>query len=130
MKISEAARHSGLAAKTIRYYESIGLFSSDRQGNGYRDYQEEDVKQLRFINRARQLGFSLDECRGLLQLFRDPHRASRNVKELAESRMHLIDEQIENLMAMKKTLSTLIHQCPGNDHSDCVILDKLADDEH
>ncbi|WP_428244015.1 Cu(I)-responsive transcriptional regulator [Gynuella sp.] len=130
MKISEAARQSGLPAKTIRYYESIGLFNSERQQNGYRDYQERDVKQLRFINRARQLGFSLDECRGLLQLFRDPHRASRHVKELAESRMHLIDEQIANLMAMKETLSGLITQCPGNDESDCIILDELADEKH
>ena len=128
MKISEASKLSGLPAKTIRYYESIGLFSSERQANGYREYHDEDVKQLRFVHRARQIGFSLDECRDLLELLKDPHRASRNVKTLAQSRMQAIDEQIQNLMVMKELLSGLIQQCPGNEESECAILDNLVDE--
>lgn len=126
MKISEAAKFSGLPVKTIRYYESIGLFESKRESNGYRNYSDLMVKDMKFLNHSRQLGFNLDDCRDLLALFQDPHRASKNVKDVAEKRLQHIDEQIVHLNNMKKTLNRLVKQCPGNDDPDCTILDELA----
>lgn len=126
MKISEASKQSGLPAKTIRYYESIGLFKGLRDQNGYRNYSESDVQQMHFLQRSRQLGFSLDECRGLLSLHKNPHRASSEVKLLAQTRLDQIDEQIRQLQLMKSTLNDLVKQCPGDAGADCVILDELS----
>lgn len=126
MKISEAARLSGLTVKTIRYYESIGLFNSTRSSNGYRSYTASDIGQMQFLQRSRRLGFSLDECRDLLALYQNPGRANKSVKSVASHRLAFIDDQIEHLVQMKKTLTHLIEQCPGNDDHDCVILDALS----
>ncbi len=129
MKISEASTQSGLTTKTIRYYESIGLFKSARSDNGYRDYAPATVRQMHFLQRSRQLGFSLDECRDLLALFQNPSRASKSVKQVASLRLAYIDEQIAHFEHMKITLSGLIKHCPDNDDADCAILDALSDVE-
>jgi MerR family copper efflux transcriptional regulator len=126
MKISEASRLSGLPSKTIRYYESIGLFSSQRAENGYREYSQQDVNNMNFLHRSRELGFSLDECRDLLKLYQDPSRASAEVKQVAERRLQQIDQQINHLSDMKKTLHKLVEQCPGSSDPHCAILDELS----
>ncbi len=126
MNIGTAARQSELPAKTIRYYEEIGLVSPDRADNGYRDYGDGDIHKLRFIQRARSLGFSIDECRQLMALYDDKSRASRDVKALASAKLLDIDHKIEGLLAMKRTLSDLVHKCQGSDRPDCPILDDIA----
>lgn len=128
MNIGEAAVRSQLPAKTLRYYEDIGLVvPSGRQSNGYRDYSEQDVHRLGFVQRARSLGFSVEQCRELLALYKDPKRASADVKTVAELHVGLIEDKIEELQAMKKTLSHLIERCHGDHRPDCPILDELAD---
>ena len=87
MNIGEASERSGLPSKTIRYYEDIGLISPDRGGNGYRDYDVSDVHKLRFLQRSRGLGFSVEECRQLLALYEDKGRASSDVKGIAEAKL-------------------------------------------
>ena len=126
MNIGEAARASGLPAKTIRYYEEIGLVRSDRRGNNYRDYSETALHNLRFLQRARALGFSIEECRRLLSLYADKRRASADVRRLAEQHIGEIDEKIAELKAMRKTLSALVHACHGDHRPDCPILEDLA----
>jgi Cu(I)-responsive transcriptional regulator len=126
MLIKEAAAASGLPAKTIRYYESLGLVGSRRAENGYRNYGSGDVARMRFLNRSSRLGFSLDECRSLLDLYDDPARASAEVNALARHHLQELDDKIRELNAMKGTLTSLIEQCPGNQSSDCSILQSLA----
>lgn len=126
MNISDAARLSDLPAKTIRYYEEIGLVSPDRGGNGYRDYGENDVHRLRFLQRSRGLGFSIEECRMLLSLYDDKHRASADVKSLAQQKIAEIEEKIAQLNGLKTTLGNLVQCCHGDNRPDCPILDDLA----
>jgi len=126
MNIGEAAEASGLPAKTIRYYEDIGLVAADRRDNGYRDYAEHHIHKLRFIQRARSLGFSVDECRNLLSLYEDRNRASAEVKRLAEARLADIDLKIAELRGMRAALSELIDACHGDHRPDCPILNDLA----
>ena len=126
MNIGQAAEASGLPPKTIRYYEDIGLVVADRRENGYRDYAEAHVHKLRFVQRARSLGFSVDECRNLLSLYEDRGRASVEVKQLAEARLAEIDHKIEELGKMRATLAGLVEACHGDHRPDCPILDDLA----
>ena len=127
MKISDVADRSGLPPKTIRYYEDIGLVRpATRQGNGYRDYDDRDVQMLRFLKRARGLGFSVADCRSLLSLYQDRHRASADVKALARHRVAEIDGKIAELHTMRAALTELIGRCHGDDRPDCPILDDLA----
>ncbi|NBC32541.1 MAG: Cu(I)-responsive transcriptional regulator [Alphaproteobacteria bacterium] len=127
MNIGQAAAQSGVPAKTIRYYEDIGLVApASRRGNNYRDYAEEDVAVLRFLKRARSLGFSVEDCRGLLSLYRDRQRASADVKALARSRVAEIDRKIAELESMRATLLDLIERCHGDARPDCPILEDLA----
>jgi Cu(I)-responsive transcriptional regulator len=126
MNIGEAAERSGLPAKTIRYYEDIGLVVADRQANGYRDYSERHVHKLCFVQRARSLGFTVDECRSLLSLYEDESRASADVKRLARSRLADIDRKLAELRGMRAALSALIEHCHGDERPDCPILDDLA----
>jgi len=126
MNIGDAAVKSGLPAKTIRYYEEIGLVAPDRSHNGYRHFSGPDLHKLAFVQRARSLGFSIEECRALLSLYDDRDRASADVKELAKSHLKQIEEKISGLQAMQKTLSELVHKCHGDDRPDCPILDGLA----
>ncbi len=126
MNIQTAARLSGLPVKTVRYYDEIGLVRPGRRPNGYRDYSEQDAHKLRFLARARSLGFSIEECRQLLSLYEDESRASRDVKKLAEERIAQIDRKIEELKALRASLAHLVEACHGDERPDCPILDGLA----
>lgn len=127
MNIGEVAARSGVPPKTIRYYEEIGLVRpAPRSDNGYRAYRENDVHVLRFIQRARSLGFSVNECRQLLDLYRDPHRASADVKALTLRRIAEIDRKMRELAGMRAALAHLAAHCHGDERPDCPILDDLA----
>jgi len=127
MHIGTVAQESGVPAKTIRYYESIGLIRQARRtGTGYRVYGEADVQTLRFIQRARGLGFSVSDVAGLLGLWQDTRRASAQVKDLAIRHRTRIDRKIEELRGLRATLDHLIAQCHGDERPECPILDDLA----
>ena len=127
MTIGDAARRSGVPAKTIRYYESIGLIRpASRQGNNYRTYGDEDVEFLRFIQRARSLGFSLKEIDELIALYRDRRRTSRDVKRLALGHVEDLNRKIEELAAIRNALLELAQKCRGDDRPECPILEKLG----
>lgn len=126
MNIGDAAERSGLPAKTIRYYEEIRLLRPARGDNGYRDYSDEDVHRLRFLQRARSLGFSVEECRQLLSLYGDRERSSADVKGIAESKLAEIDRKIAELVGLRRTLQHLVHNCHGDDRPECPIIDELA----
>lgn len=128
MYIGQAAERSGLPTKTIRYYEDIGLLKPARRDNGFRDYAVLDVHELRFIARARGLGFSIEECRHLLELYRDKDRASAEVRETAANHIRSIRSKIAELRSMEATLTRLTEQCAGNDRPECPILDDLTSD--
>ncbi|MCC6002237.1 MAG: Cu(I)-responsive transcriptional regulator [Pararhodobacter sp.] len=127
MNIGEASAASGLPAKTIRYYEEIGLLRPARDGNGYRSFAPRDVHRLAFLARARALGFSIEECRTLLALYEDDSRASADVKRLAERHLERIDRRIAELQALRATLAGLVAGCAGDRRPDCPILKDLAE---
>ncbi len=128
MNIGEAARASGVSAKMIRHYESIGLVrASSRTQAGYRQYHERDVHLLRFIRRARDLGFPLDQIGQLLSLWDDTGRASADVKQLAEAHLADLDARIAALTEMRTTLVELTRACRGDDRPDCPILRGLSE---
>lgn len=125
--IGEAAKASGVTAKMVRHYESIGLLPPARRTEaGYRLYGSDDVRMLQFIHRGRALGFSLDQIADLLALWRDKHRASADVRRLALEHIGELDRKIAELEAMKRTLAALASSCHGDARSDCPILDDLA----
>jgi Cu(I)-responsive transcriptional regulator len=126
MNVGDAAQRSGLPSKTIRYYEEIGLIAPDRAANGYRSYSDDDIHRLAFLRRARGLGFSIEDCRQLMALYRDRHRASHDVRQIAEAHVVAIEEKLRELQSMRATLQTLIHACHGDDRPDCPILDDMA----
>ncbi|HWK68456.1 MAG TPA: Cu(I)-responsive transcriptional regulator [Rhizobiaceae bacterium] len=126
MNVGDAARRSGLPAKTIRYYEDIGLIRPDRAANGYRDYTMDDVHRLAFLARARNLGFSIEDCRQLMALYQDRSRASHDVREIAAAHVAAIEEKLRELQSMRATLQKLIHACHGDNRPDCPILDDIA----
>ena len=128
MNIGEVAERAGLPTKTIRYYEEIGLIRPLRSANGYRAFRDSDLHKLAFIGRARSLGFSIEECRTLLALYEDKHRASADVKALAEQHLDQIEAKIAELRQMQATLRTLISGCAGDQRPDCPILAGLATD--
>jgi Cu(I)-responsive transcriptional regulator len=127
MNIGEAARQSGVSAKMIRYYESIGLIEAPQRTQAqYRVYAGDDLHTLRFIRRARHLGFSLDETRALLALWRDKSRASADVKRLAMDHVRDLEAKAAELQAMADTLRHLAETCQGDGRPDCPILSDLA----
>lgn len=127
MNIGEAARQSGVSAKMIRYYESIGLIAAPQRTQAqYRVYEAEDVHTLRFIRRARHLGFSLEESRALLALWRDKSRASADVKRLAMSHVRDLEAKAAELQGMADSLRHLAETCQGDGRPDCPILSDLA----
>lgn len=131
MNIGAAAKQSGVSAKMIRHYESIGLIPpGQRSLAGYRIYSERDLHVLRFIRRARDLGFSLEQIRVLLSLWADSGRASADVKRLAEMHIAELDTRIAALAAMRASLQTLADSCCGDHRPDCPILEGLALSEH
>ena len=128
MNIGEAAQASGVSAKMIRHYESVGLFpQASRTDAGYRQYTGNDVRTLRFIRHSRDLGFSLDQIRELLGLWQDRRRPSRQVKALAQAHLQELDQKLQELHAMKATLEHLVQCCHGDDRPECPILEILAD---
>lgn len=126
MNISATAELTGLPAKTIRYYEEIDLVVPARSANGYRNYDEIQVHRLAFLQRARSLGFSIEECRLLLSLYDDKGRASSDVKQIAREKVTEIDRKIHELTSMRATLAHLAETCHGDERPDCPILDDLA----
>jgi Cu(I)-responsive transcriptional regulator len=126
MNISEVAHWSKLPAKTIRYYEDIGLVSPERGPNGYRRFSSRDQHKLAFLARARSLGFSIEDCRALLALYGDRQRSSADVRRIATEHLARIDRKIEELESMRATLALLVDHCHGDDRPDCPILDDLA----
>ena len=126
MNIGDAAAASGVSAKMIRHYESIGLIAAARSGNGYRVYADRDVAVLRFIRHARDLGFPLEDIRRLLMLWQDRGRASAEVKRLALAHVEALESKAESLRTMAASLRHLAAHCHGDSRPDCPILDDLA----
>jgi Cu(I)-responsive transcriptional regulator len=125
MNIGDVAERSGLPAKTIRYYEEIGLVRPLRSDNGYRAFRDSDLHKLTFLGRARALGFTIEDCRSLLALYEDETRESAMVKRIAEDHLSRIEEKIAALEAMRGTLAQLVSSCAGDDRPDCPILADL-----
>jgi MerR family gold-responsive transcriptional activator of gol and ges genes len=127
MNIGQASRVSGVSAKMIRYYEQTGLIPrAGRKASGYRDYSDTDVHMLRFIRRARDLGFSVPEIEELLGLWRDRSRQSGDVKRIALQHVEELRRRASEMEAMADTLKTLADCCAGDDRPDCPILVDLA----
>ena len=126
MNIGDVAQRSGLPAKTIRYYEEIGLITPDRGTTGYRSFSQTDLHSLTFLARARTLGFTIEDCRALLELYADDRRASADVKRIASGHLTQISDKIAQLQAMHDTLSELVECCQGDERPDCPILRDLA----
>lgn len=127
MNIGQAARLSGVSAKRIRHYESIGLLQPARRtGSNYRSYSERDVHVLRFVNRARELGFGIDQIRELLSLWTNRRRSSAAVRSLAARHLEDIGGRIAGLEEVATSLRELVRRCHGDDRPDCPILDALA----
>ncbi|MEX0969337.1 MAG: MerR family DNA-binding protein [Paracoccaceae bacterium] len=126
MNIGEVSKKLDMPAKTIRYYESIGLVTPQRSQNDYRHYRLSDVHKLGFVGRARALGFSVQDCRLLLALYGDDTRASADVRKLAGAHLAQIDAKLAALAAMRETLAHLVSCCAGDTRPDCPILEDLA----
>ena len=125
--VGQAAALSGISAKMVRHYESLGLLPRvGRSDSGYRQYSEAEVHTLRFIKRARDLGFSMTEIAELVALWQNRRRASANVKRIAQQHVADLTQRIEAMQAMQRTLNQLLHHCHGDDRPDCPILDDLA----
>ncbi|RJF98172.1 Cu(I)-responsive transcriptional regulator [Noviherbaspirillum saxi] len=130
MNIGQAANATGVTAKMIRYYESIGLIKeSSRTDSGYRTYGSKDLHTLRFVKRARTLGFSIEQIRDLLSLWQDPSRASKDVKAVAKAHVADLDRRIAELTEMRDTLTHLVKNCAGDHRPDCPILIGLENEE-
>lgn len=131
MTIGEAASRSGVLPRTIRFYEEIGLITPpERMENRYRAYDENDIRTLRFINRARSLGFSLKDVGELLSLYRDRRRASKDVKRLALGHVAELDRKIAEFTAIRNTIADLAHRCHGDTRPECPILEELETPLH
>lgn len=125
--IGEAARQSGVSAKMLRHYESLGLLANvARTDSGYRLYTAADVHTLRFIKRSRDLGFSMLEIAELVNLWQNHSRASASVKQIAQKHLESLAQRIEGMQAMQRSLQTLLKHCHGDDRPDCPILDDLS----
>ncbi len=126
MNIGEVAARAGLPAKTIRYYEDIGLIKPPRDTNGYRAFGEVELHKLAFLARARALGFRIEDCRDLLRLYEDEARSSAEVRAIAQQHLDRIAKKIADLEEMRNTLSDLVDACAGDQRPDCPILASLS----
>ncbi|WP_180054803.1 Cu(I)-responsive transcriptional regulator [Acinetobacter sp. YH12142] len=126
MNIGQAAKASGISAKMIRYYESIGLLNNaQRTDAGYRIYSEADIKTLSFLRHARDLGFSSEQMKDLLGLWENQSRQSVEVKSLALKHIQTLNQKIADLQAMVEILQQSVDGCAGNDQADCTILNQI-----
>ena len=131
MNIGQAARQSGVSAKMVRHYESLGLLPQvPRSDSGYRQYTQAEVHTLRFIKRARDLGFSMTEIAELVSLWQNRRRASASVRRIAQKHADDLAERIAAMQSMQQTLTHLVHCCQGDDRPECPILDDLAGGKH
>ena len=129
LNIGEAAEATGVSAKMIRHYEAAGLIpAAARSGSGYRLYSEQDLRRLRFVRHARDLGFSIGQIAELLSLWQDKHRSSSKVKQMAQQHIAALEQKILAMQTMKTQLQQLAEVCHGDELPDCPILDKLAAD--
>lgn len=126
LNIGDVARQTGLRAKTIRYYEDIGLVKPLRDTNDYRVFRESDLHKLTFLSRARALGFTIENCRALLALYEDESRTSADVKKIVRKHLGEIEAKIKDLQAMHATLTHLAEECAGDGRPDCPILEGLS----
>jgi len=127
MNIGRAAEAAGLPVKTVRYYADIGLVEApDRSETGYRRYDAASVRKLAFVRRARDFGFSIDECRELLSLYEDRNRSSSDVRRIAQAHLEEIEEKQRQLAALHDELAHLVKACRGDDRPDCPILERLG----
>lgn len=126
MNIGEVSEHSGLPAKTIRYYEDIGLVQPERSANGYRRFAEGHLHKLTFIGRARSLGFSLEDCRELMSLYEDRDAAAAEAREIAGRHIRRMEQKIAELQSMTAALHHLVALCDQGDRPECPILNDLA----
>jgi len=130
LTIGSLAERSGVSAKTIRYYEQEGFLPAPRRmPNGYRSYDERSVHILRFVGRARELGFSMDDIQNLLGLWNNKRRKSANVRAIAEAHLAAIDDKLGKLQGVRDTIAHLVHCCRGDDRPDCPILDELSSED-
>ncbi|WP_300544328.1 Cu(I)-responsive transcriptional regulator [Maricaulis sp.] len=127
MNIGDAAKAAGLPVKTVRYYADIGLVRApDRSPAGYRRYDEAAIRKLAFVRRARDFGFSIEECRELLSLYEDRSRSSADVRAIAATHLAEIEDKQRQLAALHDELAHLVEACRGDDRPDCPILDRLG----
>ena len=127
MNISDVAKKTGLTSKAIRFYEQKGLVTpAYRADNGYRTYNQKQLEELTFLRKARQVGFSLEECQELLHLFHDPSRHSADVKVRTLKKVTEIEQHIQALQEMHHQLLALAQACPGDEGADCPIIDSLS----
>ncbi|MGM0633129.1 MAG: Cu(I)-responsive transcriptional regulator [Pseudomonadota bacterium] len=130
MNISIASRQSGLSPKMIRHYEQTRLLRPvARSASGYRQFSTRDIEVLRFIRRARLLGFSIQQIDRLIRLWQDPRRESREVRSVAQAHLNDVEHKLRELQQMKHTLEQLIEACHGDATPDCAILDQLSDSD-
>ena len=126
MKIGEVALKAGITNRAIRHYEELNLIKSNRLSNNYRVYSKETVDKVKFISRARKLGFSINECSSLISLFDNKKRKSAEVRKIAIIKNDELKRQIQELEDLQKSLEWLIKKCPGNDKPNCPIIEELA----
>jgi len=129
LNIGDVSKRTGLRPKTIRYYEDIGLVKPLRDTNDYRVFRETDLHKLIFLSRARALGFTIGDCRNLLALYEDDTRASADVKQITRQHLEEIEAKINDLQAMRATLTHLSDECAGDHRPDCPILEGLSGDD-
>ena len=126
MFITEISKKLKITTRAIRHYEEIGIIRSKRLENNYRYFDEVNIDKLKFLVRARKLGFSLEECKELMLLFENNNRKSEQVREIAKNKLKSIKKQITDLKDLEKSLKWLVLKCPGDHKPDCPIIDELA----
>ncbi len=127
MNIGKASKFSGLTAKTLRYYDQIGLVKPyQNKFTSYREYSEDDILKLKFVANARKFDFSLEECRELLSLYENKNRSSKEVKVITMEKINEIDKRLNDLNKLRKELSYIAKNCKGDNRPNCPILDKLS----
>ncbi len=128
MNIGTVSKQTGLSAKSIRLYEEKGLISPPcRSDSGYREYSEKHINELNLISRAKNAGFSLQECKEFVQLAQNPNRKSSDVKRHAQEKLLEVQEKIAHLKVMEKQLKSWVSSCPGDNNSHCPIIDDLTE---